>query len=245
VSHPDFSLDLTLDRASEVPLGTQLAWQLRGAIAAGWLGPGDQLPGVRELATDAGVNVNTVRAVYGRLADQGVLVAKHGLGTFVSDAPLGDGELRRIAEQAADEAARHGVDPRELAAALYARTARPASAEAEPDRRRALRERIALLEADVATLEQDITELGAELEPLGRPRRRSRAKPRILSVEELEATADDLAARAGQRRHELAEARRRERETQLEDMPQHPSSVPDTPPELIVSGGTWTLRWKA
>ena len=226
-------------------MGTQLAWKLRGAVAAGWLAAGDRLPGVRELATEAGVNVNTVRAVYGRLADQGVLVAKHGLGTFVSEAPLGDGELRRIAEHAADEAARHGVDPRELAAALYGRTARPAGVLDESGRRRALREQIAQLEADVAGLEQDITELGAELEPIGGPRRRSRAKPRILSVEELEATAEELAARAGQRRHELAEAHRRERENQLEEVSQAPSSVPDTPPELIVSGGTWTLRWKA
>jgi DNA-binding transcriptional regulator YhcF (GntR family) len=244
VSHPDFHLDLKLDRDSEVPVGTQLAWKLRGAIAAGWLAPGEQLPGVRELATEAAVNVNTVRAVYGRLADQGVLVAKHGLGTFVSDAPLGDGELRRIAELAADEAARHGVDPRELAAALYARTARPVGTEPEVERRRALRERIAQFEADVAALEQDITELGGELQPLGQPGRRKKARPRILTVEELEAIADELAARAGERRHELALAQQRERESQLEEV-QHPHSVQDTPPELIVSGGTWTLRWKA
>jgi DNA-binding transcriptional regulator YhcF (GntR family) len=244
VSHPDFHLNLKLDRNSEVPVGTQLTWKLRGAIAAGWLAPGEQLPGVRELATEAGVNVNTVRAVYGRLAEQGALVAKHGLGTFVSDAPLGDGELRRITERAAEEAARHGVDPRELAAALYVRPARPAQAEPDAERRHALRERIADLEADVAALEQHITELGGELEPIGGSRRRRAARPRILSVEELEATADELAARAGQRRHELAEARRRERENQLEEVG-HPHSVQDTPPELIVSGGTWTLRWKA
>jgi DNA-binding transcriptional regulator YhcF (GntR family) len=244
VSHPDFHLNLQLDRNSEVPVGTQLTWKLRGAIAAGWLAPGEQLPGVRELATEAGVNVNTVRAVYGRLAEQGALVAKHGLGTFVSDAPLGDGELRRITERAAEEAARHGVDPRELAAALYVRPARPAQAEPDAERRHALRERIADLEADVAALEQHITELGGELEPMGGSRRRRAARPRILSVEELEATADELAARAGQRRHELAEARRRERENQLEEVG-HPHSVQDTPPELIVSGGTWTLRWKA
>jgi DNA-binding transcriptional regulator YhcF (GntR family) len=176
VSHPDFHLNLKLDRDSEVPVGTQLTWKLRGAIAAGWLAPGEQLPGVRELAIEAGVNVNTVRAVYGRLADQGVLVAKHGLGTFVSDAPLGDGELRRIAERAAEEAARHGVDPRELAAALYVRPARPAEPEPDAERRHALRERIAALEADVASLEQDITEVGADLEPIGSGRRRRAAR---------------------------------------------------------------------
>jgi DNA-binding transcriptional regulator YhcF (GntR family) len=234
------AIDLTLDRQSEVPLGTQLVWKLRAAIGAGRLAPGQQLPGVRELAEQAGVNVNTVRAVYGRLADQGVILSRHGLGTFVADAPLDEGELRRLAARAADEAARLGVDPRELAAALYAQPAHPP----EPaDQRRALREHIARLEADVASLEQELTELGEELEPLGRPGRRPRARPRILSVEELEAVADELASRAGERRHQLAEARQRERRHQLEDAGQ-PHSVPDTPPDLTMAGGTWTLRWK-
>lgn len=235
-------IDLKLDRESDVPLGTQLVWQLRGAIAAGWLAPGEQLPGVRELAEQAGVNVNTIRAVYGRLADQGVIVSRHGLGTFVSDSPLDDGELRRLAERAADEAARLGVDPRELAAALYAQPQRQAPPE-PVEHRRALRERIAALEGDVASLEQELTELG-ELEPLVRPTRRRRARPRILTIEELEAVADELASRAGERRHQLAEARQRERRNQLEDVAQ-PHSVADTPPELTMAGGTWTLRWKA
>jgi hypothetical protein len=34
-------LDLTLDRQSDVPLGTQLVWKLRAAIGAGRLRPGD------------------------------------------------------------------------------------------------------------------------------------------------------------------------------------------------------------
>src|SRR3954453_8435456 len=56
MAHPD----LALDRHSDVPLGPQLAWKLRGAVATGALRSGDRLPGVRELADAAGVNVNTV-----------------------------------------------------------------------------------------------------------------------------------------------------------------------------------------
>ena len=59
--------DLSVDRDSDVPLGTQLAWKLRTAIATGLLQPGERLPGVRELAGAADVNVNTVRSVYARL----------------------------------------------------------------------------------------------------------------------------------------------------------------------------------
>jgi GntR family transcriptional regulator len=236
-------LDLALDRASDVPLGTQLVWKLRAAIGAGLVTPGEQLPGVRELAAAAGVNVNTARAVYGRLADQGVIETRHGLGTFVADAPRGDGELRRLAARAAEEAERLGVDPRELAAALFAQPARRA-APGPAERRRVLRERIESLEADVAGFEQELFELGAEVPQLERPRGRRAARPRVLTVEELEAIADDLAARAGERRHQLAEARKEERRRQLEEAPA-PRSVPDTPPQLTMAGGTWTLRWKA
>jgi DNA-binding transcriptional regulator YhcF (GntR family) len=242
MAHPP-GLDLALDRSSDVPLGTQLVWKLRAAIGAGSLAPGEQLPGVRELALQAGVNVNTARAVYGRLADQGAIVARHGLGTFVSDSPLDEGELRSLAERAADEAARLGVDPRELAAALFAQPARR-SPPPPAEHRRALRERIAALEGDITSLERDLIELGEEPEPLARPGRRRAARPRILTVAELETVADELLARAGERRHQLAEARQRERRHQLEDTAA-PHSVPDTPPELTVTGGTWTLRWKA
>src|SRR3954468_18543207 len=117
-------LDLKLERESDIPLGTQLAWKLRGAIASGALRPGDRLPPVRELAAAAGGNVNTVRAVYARLAAQGVIVSEQGRGTF-GRAGGGGGRARadlgEIVERAAGDARRHGVDPRELAAVLYAR----------------------------------------------------------------------------------------------------------------------------
>src|SRR5256885_8984976 len=95
--------DLTLERGSDVPLGTQLAWKLRAAIAAGALRPGDRLPAVRELAAGAGVNVNTARAVYARLAQQGVIVSEHGRGTFVGAAGRGAG-LADLVERVAREA---------------------------------------------------------------------------------------------------------------------------------------------
>src|SRR4051812_41943301 len=149
--------DVKLDRSTDVPLGTQLAWKLRGAIAAGALRPGDRLPAVREMASDAGVNVNTVRAVYARLAAQGLIVSEQGRGTFVSARRQPD--LGELVERAAGEARRHGVDPRDLAAVLYARFDAPAPpvaaapANAEGERRRALRAEIEALEHELAELE--------------------------------------------------------------------------------------------
>src|SRR3954469_11370104 len=152
-------LELKLERDSDIPLGTQLAWKLRGAIAAGTLRAGDRLPPVRELAAEAGVNVNTVRAVYARLAAQGVIVSEQGRGTFVSGSGASQADLGELVERAAGDARRHGVDPRELAAVLYARfdaplaAAEPPSVEAEGEQRRALRAEIEALEHELADLE--------------------------------------------------------------------------------------------
>ena len=79
-------LGLSVDRGGEVPVGTQLAWRLRRLVNAGDVRPGDRLPSVRELATDVGVNVNTVRSVYGRLENEGLVRSEQGRGTFVAGA---------------------------------------------------------------------------------------------------------------------------------------------------------------
>jgi DNA-binding transcriptional regulator YhcF (GntR family) len=78
------ALDLHVNRDGEVPVGTQLAWQLQALITEGRLQPGEQLPSVRRLAEVAGVNVNTVRSVYERLEGEGFVVTQHGRGTFVA-----------------------------------------------------------------------------------------------------------------------------------------------------------------
>src|SRR3954463_7179284 len=108
-----------LARSDDLPLGAQLAWRLRVLIASGQLGPGERLPGVRELASGTGVNVNTARAVYGRLEEDGLIVSRHGLGTFVSEDATASPELERLAAEVADSARASGVDPRDLARAIY------------------------------------------------------------------------------------------------------------------------------
>ena len=78
-------LGLRINRNGDVPVGTQLAWQIEALIGNGQLRPGEQLPSVRRLAQVVGVNVNTVRAVYARLEGEGFVVTEHGRGTFVAD----------------------------------------------------------------------------------------------------------------------------------------------------------------
>jgi GntR family transcriptional regulator len=205
-------LDVSLDRSADVPLGTQLAWRLRAAVASGALRAGDRLPPVRELAAAAQVNVNTVRAVYARLAAQGVIVSEQGRGTFVRGGGAGaQAELGELVERAAGDARRHGVDPRELAAVLYARFDEPpraaeAAAEAAPDghadaaSRRALRAEIEALEYELAELEPLSGALESRSMEAGKG-------ARLMSSEELEATRDQLAGRVAARRRERREAK--------------------------------------
>jgi DNA-binding transcriptional regulator YhcF (GntR family) len=115
-----------------VPLGTQLFWQLRYAIATGEYTPGERLPTVREMAAALRVNANTIRAVYSRLQDEGWVVARRKIGTVVTDEPprSHDAALELILERAFADAAAHGISGEELAAGAFARAAQGAAARA-------------------------------------------------------------------------------------------------------------------
>jgi DNA-binding transcriptional regulator YhcF (GntR family) len=187
-------LDFAIDRTAEVPIGVQLAWALRVRIRDGRLEPGQRLPGLRELAEALEVNANTVRAVYQRLEHEGMIESQRGSGTFVSAEPHQQSAAGEIAANAAREAHQTGVDPREVAAALYvdvepARADRPRSDE-QSERRRRLRTQIAALEQALGEIE--IAHPG--LLPSTRKSRPGRG-PRLLSVEELEQVQTHLVRR--------------------------------------------------
>jgi GntR family transcriptional regulator len=67
------------------PVYQQLVDQVKFAIAAGRLQPGDRLPTVRDVAVQVRVNRNTVARVYSELEREGILYTRSGQGTFVSD----------------------------------------------------------------------------------------------------------------------------------------------------------------
>lgn len=59
--------------------------QLREAIRDGRLAPGTQLPASRDSTGVFGLSRNTVTEVYERLTNEGLVVARHGSGTYVAD----------------------------------------------------------------------------------------------------------------------------------------------------------------
>jgi GntR family transcriptional regulator len=172
---------LAVDRRGEIPVGTQLVWGLRARIADGRLAAGQRLPGVRDLAGMFDVNVNTARAIYQRLEREGLIESRQGMGTFVaatSGARPGVGEL---AQEAARRARELGVDPRQLATALYMSSERHPPVEQDRERRRELRAQIAALEAALAEIE--VSHPGLLPMSTRGPRM---AGPRLLDSEELE-----------------------------------------------------------
>jgi DNA-binding transcriptional regulator YhcF (GntR family) len=146
--------DVTIDRDAEVPIGVQLAWALRARIRDGRFKPSQRLPGLREMAEAISVNVNTVRAVYQNLEHEGLIDSQQGSGTFVAPTPHRPSAVGTIAADAAREAHATGVDPREVAAALYVASEPPARPPDEAaERRRLLRTQIAGLERTLGELE--------------------------------------------------------------------------------------------
>jgi len=187
-------------------VGASLTWRLKTLIASGRLAPGERLPGVRELATGAGVNPNTARAVYRRLEEEGLTVSRQGLGTFVSPYAPVTPALEQFAAEVAAEGSARGIDPRELARALYAGS--PARRGEPPDpsegdqtdeaaARASLRGQIARLEAKLAPYPV-AAEAGAQ--PVMGP------QPRLAGLAELEATRDEMVERL-KRAREQSEAR--------------------------------------
>jgi GntR family transcriptional regulator / MocR family aminotransferase len=175
---------IRIDREGDVPVGVQLAWALRGAIASGALRAGDRLPPLRELATEVGVNANTLRTAYAKLEADGLIETRHGSGTYVTG-PRGGSDLSPLVDAASRAARDAGIDPRDLAAALYVSTPGEPAPDARAHRRRALREEIAMLE-------RLLSELAPA--PLAEPDPHPRG-PRLLTTGELEAIRADLIAR--------------------------------------------------
>jgi GntR family transcriptional regulator len=176
-------IDFAVNRDGELPVGTQLVWKVRSLIESGALEPGDKLPSVRTLAEAAGVNVNTARAVYGRLERAGLIRSEQGRGTFVTpQPPMADPESRgELVRQIAELEAQLLRRPVAVEAAS-ARTAggRLTTTEELRDIRDGLSARLRALDAERAEVLRQLAEIdqpGAEPQP-----RRSSASLRGAKV---------------------------------------------------------------
>ena len=112
-----------MERDSDVPISTQIYWQLTYQIDSGRLLPGSRLLPVRELGGALRVNPNTIRAVYRRLADAGYVTSRHGAGTIVANRPpsrRGAEALAGIVAELLRRGTEAGFTSDEVAAATFA-----------------------------------------------------------------------------------------------------------------------------
>ena len=75
---------LRLDFSIDTPIYQQIRNQIVRGIAAGDLTPGQQLPTIRALAADCGVNMMTVSKAYALLKQEGYIETDRRCGTTVS-----------------------------------------------------------------------------------------------------------------------------------------------------------------
>jgi GntR family transcriptional regulator len=80
-------LTVRLDGDDPEPAYQQIARQLRWHVASGRLAPGAPLPGVRSLASDLGVNMNTVARAYRVLEEEGFVRIRDRSGVEVAPPP--------------------------------------------------------------------------------------------------------------------------------------------------------------
>src|SRR5205085_11332993 len=72
-----------IDEQSKDPIYRQIVEQVRRHVATGVLVPGDELPSLRQLATDLNVHLNTIALAYRELERQGIIRLRQGSGASI------------------------------------------------------------------------------------------------------------------------------------------------------------------
>ena len=122
VTH-DRTMNITIDFRSGQPIYVQIIEQIQRLVAAGELKQGDQLPTVRQLATDLRVNFNTVARAYRLLDEAGLISTQQGRGTYIWEEPsaettqvLRQHALEGLVRRCLHQAARLAFSPEEVQA---------------------------------------------------------------------------------------------------------------------------------
>jgi GntR family transcriptional regulator len=121
----DLSGSIQVDFRSDEPIYLQIARQIEQLVANGTLKKGDQLPTVRELATELRINFNTVSRAY-RILDEAALIStQRGRGTYIWEKPtetpsrrLRQEDLAHLTQRYLQDAVRLGFTPDEVKTAF-------------------------------------------------------------------------------------------------------------------------------
>lgn len=107
---------LSIDMISEIPIYTQVCQQIIKAIAMSHLQEGDELPSVRSMAADLGVNLHTINKAYNILKQDGFLIVNRRKGVVVNKKeayasnPVYEEALKKKLESIVVESIARGLD---------------------------------------------------------------------------------------------------------------------------------------
>ena len=71
--------------SNDAPIYSQLIEQIKVGIVSGVFPPGERLPSVRDMATEAGVNPNTMQRAMTELERSGLVYSQRTAGRFVTE----------------------------------------------------------------------------------------------------------------------------------------------------------------
>ena len=114
---------INISQTDARPMYQQIMEQIRARIAVGDWAAGKELPSIRALAAALSVSVITIKRAYLDLENEGVIVTRHGKGSFVADVNGLASELQgeKIDEHLAAAASlghQFGISEEELATRL-------------------------------------------------------------------------------------------------------------------------------
>lgn len=117
---------LVISQADSRPMYVQIVEQVKQRVAVGDWQAGLELPSIRELAVALQVSVITVKRAYLELEREGVIVTRHGKGSWVAEGSglgrdLIEAELLGHLDRAVLVGERLGLTPAELADRLHER----------------------------------------------------------------------------------------------------------------------------
>ena len=98
----------------------QITDQVKEAIADGTLVPGTKLPSIREFSRQLSVSIITIKRAYSDLENEGYLIARKGLGSFVAGISKEKlrqekiAEIRREIEKIVATAEKIGISARDV-----------------------------------------------------------------------------------------------------------------------------------
>ena len=76
---------INLDYQSRTPIYEQIVNEIERFVVLGILKPNEQISSIREMATNLGINPNTVKKAYEELENRGTIITISTKGSFIAD----------------------------------------------------------------------------------------------------------------------------------------------------------------